>query len=342
MQAQRFVAALFICALISTPFAARAQNAAPAKTLVLIPYQEPTDTAPLGAHVTAMLLSDLTTAGIKPVSVAPMDHLDAVADAGRICSENNADGILIPEGRSEVTGRLSYFVVASTVTYEWHVDFRLDLVDCRGTVRRSILTTGNKSSTGVLSPVSPGGANMRASPLETAFQSAVQSAVGEYVASPTDLAVASAPLTPDPVASPTLTSKLLLIPVGQPGLSDPNAAAVTNAVLTQMKQRKLDVTLGTEIDYLTAFATAEQLCAASGAQGIVIPRLRFFQLPFSGQSRALFRLNLLACNGSPSGYGSGQGDLKKAPKHDFGAAVVEASEQAAGPALDQLFPESKS
>ena len=341
---------IFGCALLAfAAFAwlqpigiAKADASADSKSLVVIPYQEPADTAALGSQVTAMLLSDLTTARIKTVSVAPVDHVHAVANAAQICSENDAAGILIPEGRSDVTGRLSYFVVASTVTYEWHVDFRLDLVDCRGVVRRSVLASGNKSSTGVLSPVSPGGGNMTVGPLQSAFQSAVQSAVQQYAASPPDLAADVAPPAAGPVTSPSVTSKLLLIPVGQPGMADPNAAAVTDAALAQMKLRNVDVTLGSQIDHLTVFAAAAQLCASNGAQGIVVPRLEIVQVPFSGQARALLRLDLFACDGTPVAYGSGEGDLRKAPKHDFRAAVVDAARQALAPALDQLFPSTKS
>jgi hypothetical protein len=329
MRVQRFIVALCACALLGVGKPA----------LVLIPYQETAETGPV--KLTEMLLSDLAAAGIKAISVDPIDHLDAVASAGRICAENHADGILIPEGRVESTGRLSYFVVASTVTYEWHVEFRLDLVDCRGAVRHSALTTGDKSSTGVLTPVSPGAANPQLSAPEAAFQSAMQNAVQEYVASPIDLGSQNAPLTPAPAPTPTFTSKFLLVPVEQPGLADPNAPAVTTALLAQMKLRNLDVILGTPIDHLTTFASAEQLCASNGVQGIIVPRLGLVQIPFNGGSGARVRLNLLACNGASVGYGSGQGILKKAPKHDFSAAIVEASKEAMGPALDQLFPSTK-
>jgi len=321
---------------------ARAEDSSASKTLVLIPYQEPTDTDPYGPKVTAMLVTALTAAGIKPIGVPPVDHLDAVANAAQICSENGAQGLLIPEGRYEVTGRLSYFIVASTVTYEWHVEFRLDLVDCQGTVRHSALTTGDKSSTGVLTPVSPGAASPQEGAVDAAFQSAVQNAVAAYATLPTDLAAQSALSMPDPQPSPTVTSKFLVVPIGQPGLSDPNAAAVTNAIFAQMKQRNLNVTLGAQIDDLTTFATAGQLCASNGVQGIIVPRLRFVQLPFSGQSVALLRLNLFACDGSTVAYASGRADLKRAPKHDFGAAIVQASQQAMASALDELFPSTKS
>ncbi len=341
MQLQRFIVGLFIVAWAIVPIVAPAQTSAPTGKLVLVPYQEPTDTGEFGPKVTAMLVTDLTAAGIKPISVAPIDHLDEVANAGRICAENNAQGILIPEGRVDATGRLSYFVVASTVTYDWHVEFRLDLVDCRGTVRHSALTTGDKSSTGVLTPVSPGAASPQLSAPEAAFQSAVQNAVQEVVASPTDLAAENVPSNPGTAPTPALTSKFLLIPVEQPGLGDPNAPAVTNALLAQMKQRNLDVTLGTPIDHLMAFASAEQLCASNGVQGIIVPRLRLVQIPFSGGSGALLRLNLFACNGASAGYSSGQGQIKKAPKHDFSAAIVDASKEAMVPALDQLFPSTK-
>lgn len=62
---------------------------------------------------------------------------------------------------------------------------------------------------------------------------------------------------------------------------------------------------------------------------------------FSGGSGALLRLNLFACNGASAGYSSGQGQIKKAPKHDFSAAIVDASKEAMVPALDQLFPSTK-
>jgi hypothetical protein len=318
------------------------EPATAAKRFVLVPYQESTENDAFGPKVTAWLLSDLTAAGINAVSIDPIDHLDAVTNAARICSENNAQGLLIPEGRVTLTGSVNYFVLGTAVTHDYHAELRLDLVDCQGAVRHSTVATGDKSSTGVMSPVTPFGGNPTEGPLEAAVQLAAQHAVQEYADTPSNLATHSVPPTPDAALSPAVTSKLLLIPVGQPGLTDPNAAAVTNTVLAQMQQRNLDVTLGTQIDNLTTFADAHRLCTSSGVQGLVVPRLRLFRVASSGPTLALLRLNLFACNGLQNGFGSGQGDLSKGPKRDFGADLIDATKQALIPALDQLFPSTKS
>src|ERR1700682_3276789 len=64
--------------------------AAGVKPLVLIPYEEPGSTDPHAAAITAKLAIDLPAAGVAVTSVAPVDHLDAVANAAKICADNAA------------------------------------------------------------------------------------------------------------------------------------------------------------------------------------------------------------------------------------------------------------
>src|SRR5271165_3058180 len=72
---------------------------APTQVLVLVPYEEPETKDPHAAGVTQSLSLNLQQQGIPVKSIAPIDHLSAVASAAQLCRDNGAGGLLIAEGR---------------------------------------------------------------------------------------------------------------------------------------------------------------------------------------------------------------------------------------------------
>ena len=315
----------------ATPAAPPASTAGAAK-LVLVPYEEPGSTDPHATAITQTLAADLAAAGVVASSVAPVDHLDAVANAAKICADNGASGILIPEGRYEQTKKIIPAPFVTILRYPTHVEFRLDEIGCDGAVRWSLTTTGDEAPTGAFSVGNLGAA------VDAAFRTAVQAASTARAAANVPQA-ASIAAAPAPAAAPAATpSTYVLLPIEQPSVGDPHAPDMTHSLLTHLQQRKLDVKLGTPIDHLSAVAGAQQLCAANGAQAIVVPNVRIEQSSVTGRSHAGLRLTLLSCTGSILGHGAGEADMGQAFMYNFGAAVTGVTERAMDPALDQLFP----
>lgn len=316
------------------PAASPAGAAAPAK-LVLLPYEEPGTTDPHATAITQVLTADLAAAGIPVTSVAPVDHLDAVAGAAKICADNAATGILIPEGRYEQTKKIIPAPFVTILRYPTHVEFRLDEIGCDGAVRWSLTTTGDEAPSGAFSVGNLGAA------VDAAFRTAVQAGVTARAAATfpqaASMVAAAAPAAASAAASP---ASYLLLPIEQPGLGDPHAPDMSHSLLTHLQARKPDVKLGTPIDHLSAVSRAAQLCTASAAQAIIVPNIRIEQSSVSGRSHASLHLTQLNCTGSVTGHGAAEADMGQAFMYNFGAAVTGVSERAMDPALDQLYPSS--
>lgn len=304
---------------------------------VLVPYGEPGNTDPHADAITQTLSADLTAAGIAFNTIAPTVHLDAVANAAKICAQTGATALLVPDGRYEQTEKtvaLPFFI--TLMKYPAHVELRLDEVGCDGTVRWSTVETGDQSISGVDSVGNVGSA------IDAAYRVAALEVVHDYAAVNQSALPISPVAAPNPgVPTPGPTSTVLLVPFEQPKVADPHAPDMTHSLLLQMQQRKINVTLGTPIDHLTAVADAATLCAANGAQEIVVADIRVEQSTYTGRSHAALRLTLLGCNGAILGHGDGDADTGQAFIRNFGASMVGVSERAMIPALDELFPSTK-
>ena len=164
-----FVAALFACALFAAPGTVKAQSAHSAAHFVLVPYQEPGEDDPHAAVVTQVLSDGLKAAGVSFTTVDPVAHLDAVANAAKLCVANNATALLIPDGRYEQTSKRLAVSFVVVVKYNTHVEFRLDQVSCSGFVQWSNVATGDQTQSGMYTAGNVGAA------VDAAFRDAVQS-----------------------------------------------------------------------------------------------------------------------------------------------------------------------
>jgi hypothetical protein len=337
------LAALAVPAAVSAqspaPSPAPAQPAAPAGAkLVLIPYESPGSTDPHAVAITQTLVTELAAAGIGVTAIAPMDHLEAVANAAKLCADNGATGILIPEGRYEQTKKVIPAPFVTILRYPTHVELRLDEIGCGGGVRWSTVTTGDQAPTGAFS-VGNLGAAVDAGFRSAAHDAAVARAAANLApAAPVAVPAIPASAAPASAAPAAPPATYLLVPFEQPGIADPRGPDITNSLLTQLKARNLDVKLGTPVDHFSVVSNAPQLCAASGAQAIIVPDVRVEQSSVTGRSHASLRLTQLSCAGALLGHGSGEADVGQLFMGNFGAAVVGVSERAMGPAIDQLFP----
>jgi hypothetical protein len=347
---QLFKASAFSCvfgvlassgALAQTPAPSSAPQPSPPAVagpkFVLLPYEWPGSTDPHAADVTKALSADLAAANLNVTTVAPVDHLDAVANAAKLCADNGATGILVPEGRYEQTRKNIYAIYVTVIRYPTHVEMRLDDVGCDGKVRWSTTTTGDENPTGIISVGNTGAA------VDAAFRTAAKAAAdarGAANIGPAAPIAASLPATaPSTPAAPIST--YLLLPVEEPTIADPRGPDVTHSLLLALQKRSLNVKTGTAIDHVSTIATAPQLCSANGVQGIIVPGARVEQSGYSGRSHAQMTLTLLSCSGAVLGHGVGEADMGSGMVN-FGAAVVAVSERAMPVAIDRLFPSTAS
>jgi hypothetical protein len=307
----------------------RAQTAA-TKTFILVPYEEPAGKDPHAREITQTLAAELQKQGLAVKVIEPVDHLDAVHNAPQLCRDNGANAILIPEGRYEQTRKSLYAVFANVVTYPTHVELRLDEFDCSGKLAWTTTATKDEvRSNGIIDPANVGAT------IDDAFRAAAAEAVGRLAAAPAlGGAVGSAGPAPDIAPS----SRYVLVPFGQPGIADPRSPDLTRSLEKLMIDRKIDVTTIAPVDRLTVVASAPELCAQNGAGGIVVPDLRLEQSPLHS-THAELRLDLLGCDGRVRAHGFSEADVGNGfLNFNLAAVMVEVTERAMRPALDQLMP----
>ncbi|HEX3549891.1 MAG TPA: hypothetical protein VHT53_05915 [Candidatus Elarobacter sp.] len=310
-----------------------AAAASPASKLVLVPYERAGSTDPHAVAITKSLADDLAAAGMTVATTAPVDHLDAVANAAKVCSDNGVSGFLIPEGRYEQTKKIIPAPFVTILRYPTHVELRLDEFGCDGRIRWSTTTVGDEAPSGAFSVGNLGGA------VDAAFRTAAKAAADARAASTVPQTVPAAVAAPETPAAPAAApANYVLLPFEQPALADPRAADMTHSLLDRLQQHKIDVKAATPMNHLAAIASAPQLCAQNGVQGIIVPDVRIEQSAFSGRSHAELRLTSVSCTGGILGKGNGDADMGQAFMINYGAAVVGVAERAMNPAIEQLFP----
>jgi hypothetical protein len=312
-----------------------------AANVVLVPYGEPGTKDPHAAQITDTLAAALQKAGAPVKIVAPIDHLDAVANAAQICRDNGATSLLIPEGRYEQTQKVIRAVLTTVYTYPTHVELRLDRIDCAGRVVWSATATKDiVRSNGIIQATNIGAT------IDDAFRDAVATVVSQLVSAPAIAAVPTA--VPAAAAVPTAVAATaaatadgpqtyLIVPFGQPGIGDPRSKDLTGSLSKYMTDRKLAVKVAQPADRLTLVKDAGTMCSQNAATAILVPDLRLEQGPT--KTHAELRLVLLGCDGRPKAHAFAETDVGNGfANFNPGAVMVNVGEQATKPALDRLFP----
>ena len=299
------------------------------RVLALLPYEGPGSTDPYELAVSQQLAGDVAAAGVAVTKIAPLDDLQAVADAAKICADNGVGGILIPDGRMQETVKAGF----ASVTLNTHVDLRLHDIGCDGTVRWSATTSGDDTTTG-MRPNFSGSIN-------AAYKAAVQRAAaarGAAVIAQTP----SATTTSVPAQPVQAVSTYLLVPFEVLGMAEQRKAGMTNALLGRLQAHKLNVKVGNPIDPFSAVARAPQLCTAGGTQAIIVPMVSMEineTVTVHGTPHASFSLTMLGCDGKLMRHALAQGDYKPAMLFfsDPDGAVAAATDDASEKAITQLF-----
>jgi hypothetical protein len=181
--AQPTRAALVALALVLLAGPAAAEPSSLSTLYVVVPFGEPGDTDPQLSSATQSMTQDLSDRDIRSALATPIDAIEAVSDAPRMCSEFNAGGVLVSQLRFEqskernLTGFIPMVggVISSSGAFDAspiRARVKLFLIDCRGKVAWKTVTTANKIHHGQ---------NVAAGLTEIANQ-AIASAVNEFAA----------------------------------------------------------------------------------------------------------------------------------------------------------------
>jgi hypothetical protein len=150
---------------------------------------------------------------------------------------------------------------------------------------------------------------------------------------------APAPPVSARTAPPGPPSMYALLPYEQPGIADPHGMDITRSLFTRLQRKNLVVNTVKAMDHFEVFARAPGICAATGAQAIIVPALRVEQAKDTASSHASLRLSLLSCGGAVLRQASAEADVAHAYTWNLDAAILDVSERAMDAALAKLFPD---
>jgi hypothetical protein len=319
---------------------------APPPALVLLPYEEPGTTDPHAAKVTQALADGFAQAGMPVKTVAPVDHLQALANARKVCAENGARGILVAAGRYEQNAesvvvpmrtpsgrRPDLTKISSTVTnYPAHVELRLDELGCDGALRWTTTTTDDRAWDPAKRVRNVG------TVIDEAFAHAAYDAAAARAAAKVEDRRRATALARS-AAAPGSPAIYALVPYEQPGIADSHGAQITRSLFARLQRRNLVVNTVPAMDHFEVFARGPGMCAATGAQAIIVPELRVEQSKDTYSTHASLRLSLMSCGGAVLRQASAEADVAHPYTWNIDAAVVDVSERAMDAALATLFPE---
>lgn len=147
----RFALALILVVGAAAPAAAIGDS----PLYVIVPFGEPGNTDPVQNNATQRFALDLSDRHVRSAIATPIDAIEAVGTARKLCAEYGADGLLVPQLRFEqskernLTGFLPVIggVVSSSGVFDRspiRALLKLYLIDCAGSVRWKTSTTANK------------------------------------------------------------------------------------------------------------------------------------------------------------------------------------------------------
>ena len=145
------VLVLVLVAFVSTGVPGTAES----PLYLVIPFGEPGDTDPLVRNATHDLVADLSERRIRTAIATPVDAIEAVGAAAKLCADYRASGLLVGQVKFEqrkernLTGFIP--IIGGAISASGAFDssplrsrVKLFLIDCNGHVQRRTSTTANK------------------------------------------------------------------------------------------------------------------------------------------------------------------------------------------------------
>ena len=280
---------------------------------------------------TGILATKLAERGMTTKTLPPTDRLGVVAQAGQICAQTGATGILVPTMRTEQAVRQRNYILTTVDYYATHVELRLSLVRCDGTLAWSGTAVGDKEyySANVQAGVADG----------------ITQAIGRVL----DLYAVRTPDTAQPGATATPAArmptgpKVAIVPFTQVGMeADPSLDFATEEARKRYVARGADVVVTDPADHLIATKEAPAMCARYRASSLVMGTLRWEQTPkFAGiATHAEVMLTTVDCAGNVVATQDEPGDHLHHGAN-FRAGVSAAIEDAFGHWAETPLPTAK-
>jgi hypothetical protein len=276
-------------AIVVAGLAAGGAPVSAAMVVAVVPFAQPgAEKVQYLDDATGVLTAELTERGLTPKTLAATDRLAVVAQAGRICAQTGATGIFVPTMRTEQAVRQRNNVLTPVDYYATHVDLRLSLVRCDGSLSWTGTAVGDKDYVD---------ANVQAG-----FADGITQAIGrvlELFASRTpDTARPNATATP----APRLPKgpKIAIVPFTQLGMEpDPSLDFATEEARKRYVARGYDAVVTEPADHLIATKNAPAMCARYDASRLVMGTLRWEQMPKSDgvATHAEIMLSTVDCTG---------------------------------------------
>ncbi|GAC1578441.1 MAG: hypothetical protein NVS3B7_12070 [Candidatus Elarobacter sp.] len=152
MLVRRFALALILATGAVAPAAAVEQQS---PLYVIVPFGDPGATDPVQTGATLQFATDLSERHVRSAVSTPIDAIEAVGTAPKMCAEYGAEGLLVPQLRFEqskernLTGFIPVVggLVSSSGAFDRspiRVQLKLFLIDCSGSIRWKTYTTANK------------------------------------------------------------------------------------------------------------------------------------------------------------------------------------------------------
>ncbi len=272
-----------------TPAPVPSARAASAPVVAVAPFAVPgSEKVQNFDDATGILTAKLAEKGITAKTLPPTDRLGVVALAGQICAQSGATGILVPTMRTEQAVRQRNYILTTVNYYSTHVELRLSLVRCDGSLAWTGTAVGDKDYYN---------ANVQAGVADGITQ-AIGRALELYAVRTPDTAQPNATATPS--AKMPTGPKVAIVPFTQIGMEpDPSLDFATEEASKRYAARGADVVVTDQADHLIATKEAPAMCARYRASSLVMGTLRWEQTPkFAGiATHAEIMLTTVDCTG---------------------------------------------
>jgi hypothetical protein len=285
------VATLLAVRLVATPVPSPLATAVPiVPVIAIVPFAMPgSEKVQNFDDATGILIAKLVEKGIAVKPLPPTDRLGVVAQAGKICAQTGANGILVPTMRTEQAVRERNYILTTVDYYATHVELRLSLVRCDGSLSWSGTAVGDKDY------------------FNTNVQAGVADGITQVIGRALDLFFVRLPDTARPGVTATPAPKLptgprvAIVPFTQAGMEpDPSLDFATEEARKRYAARGADVVVTDQVDHLIATKDAPVMCARYRASSLVMGTLRWEQTQKAAgiATHAEIMLTTVDCSGN--------------------------------------------
>jgi hypothetical protein len=326
------VATLVAARLAATPVPSPTPFAPVVPVFAVVPFSQPgSEKNQYFDDATGILTAKLTEKGITAKTLPPTDRLGVVAQAGQICAQAGATGILVPTMRTERAVHQRTSLLTTIDYYATHVELRLSLVRCDGSLSWSGTAVGDREY------------------YNHTVQAGVADEIMHAIERVLELFFVRTPDTAQPHATATPAARMptgpaiAIVPFTQLGMeADSSLDFATEEARKRSVARGADAVVTEPADHLVATKDAPVMCARYRASSLVMGTLSWEQAKKIGgtATHAEIMLTTVDCTGKVI---LTQDEIGNHGQHgaDFRAGVSAAIEDAFGHWTEAPIPPAK-